>query len=50
MTKKPAARAETPLPMPHEGGSWIRQPDGSLLREPPKVKPAPAAETPVKDD
>ncbi|WP_156459820.1 MULTISPECIES: hypothetical protein [unclassified Mesorhizobium] len=32
---EPAATAETEaaLPLPQEGGSWIRQPDGSVVRE-----------------
>ena len=25
---------DAPLPMPTTGGSWIRQPDGSLVRDP----------------
>lgn len=43
MTRKPrpAAPAEpAPLPYPREGGSYIRQPDGSLVRE---DAPAPEA-------
>tara|TARA_R110002020_G_scaffold10801_22_gene41109 strand:+ start:29419 stop:29607 length:189 start_codon:yes stop_codon:yes gene_type:complete len=29
----PAPLPEKDWPMPSEGGSWVRQPDGSLLRE-----------------
>lgn len=31
-----------PLPMPQEGGAWIRLPDGTLVRETPAEDPVPA--------
>ena len=38
--------ATIPLPLPQEGGSYIRQPDGSLIRN---EEPA-AVESPATDD
>ena len=49
MNKKADGVAETPKPVvdqdPQEGGSYLRQPDGSLKR----VAPAPAAEPETKE-
>lgn len=54
MTKKPAPApaptqaedARKPQPLPQEGGSWIRLPDGSLVREAPE----PPIDQPVQED
>jgi hypothetical protein len=40
--------AETPQPLPQEGGAFVRQPDGGLLRD-VEPEPAPAPAKPVKD-
>ena len=48
-TKKPPTPAaplpEQGWPLPSEGGSWVRQPDGSLLRE---VEPEGLVQPPLK--
>lgn len=36
--EQPAAPA-APLPMPQQGGAWVRLPDGSLQREAPETEP-----------
>ncbi len=40
----PAAAATPALPMPTSGGAWLRNPDGSLTRDPTE-HPAQAATT-----
>lgn len=43
-----AASAAAPLPDPIEGGSYTRQPDGTLVRnEPPADRSAPPADEPA---
>lgn len=58
MSRKPVmseAAAEVPTPqadapLPGTGGAWVRQPDGSLVREDaPQPEPAPAGELPTKE-
>ena len=51
MTKKPKPSAAAPAkpprpPLPAAGGSYVRQPDGSLERQP---HPKAAVEAPVKE-
>lgn len=42
MTKPKKGTPPVDQPMPQEGGSYIRQPDGSLVREvEPEAEPAP---------
>lgn len=53
MVKAKPARPAAPLPMPAEGGTYIRRADGSLERlddtpAPPTTTDTPAA--PVKED
>lgn len=38
----------TPHPLPAEGGSYLRNPDGSLARLDPPVTEAPAEPAPAK--